>query len=1073
MSTRIRVACASAIVLPLVVGVAAACEPDPAAGIVRIDVVPTKVTLRSARETAQLIVTGYDSEGRTRDLTHAARIVARDDRTVAVRRGRVAAVGDGATTLSVRIGRQETEVDVAVAQVRRPDPVRFRSEVLPALTKQGCNAGSCHGAPEGKGGFALSMLAYKPSIDEESLTTGGLARRIEPLSPQESLLLRKPMLRVTHVGGKRLRPDDAAYAVLRDWIAEGARLDSPDAPACVGITVFPGPSRTIVAPHLRQQLRVVAEFADGTTRDVTRSATYASSNEATVAIDADGLVSGDERGSAAVTVRYLDFVRSIYFTVIRPVDGFAAAWTDPAANNYVDDLVHARLKQLQFVPSPSCDDATFVRRIHLDLTGLLPTVERVRSFLADRAPDKRSRLVDQLLASEEFARFWARKEADLYRVNPQMLDADLMKSDGARLLEGRAALFNEWLVDQWRRNTPYDRHVRALLTATGDTRVVGPANFFEAIPKQEDVSEATAQLFMGSRINCAKCHNHPFESWTQDDYYRIVAVFARVRRADHEIALADVGEAVNPGTGKVMSPWGRQAAAPSAGKPEADRRVIFTEWLTRSDDPLFARVAVNRIWAHLLGRGIVHPVDDFRSSNPPTNPELLDALAADFRKHGFDRKHVIRTICNSRTYQRSTATHAWNVDDVALFSHFIPRRLTGEQLRDALGYVAGTLPAVERLPAELRKLEAEIAARSRKMEFDQHAFERDLHRRLQSRPIRFGPWHASDAFPAANIEKAHAERFAPETEPAVDLEARVAGPGDTPAGEAAPGAPAAASWRPEHRWFDGRDLPLDMSGVGARYFRTVLHVRETGTALLSLTSDAAVRVVVDGRERYDSGIKSVAKESTKEIELRLEPGEHRLLIKVVGNGGTKRLRTSLRTWNGKLLEPLDVRADAVEILAQADALPNVLRAIVLEHRLEADAELRRLRDALRRTRHRTAYRTQHPFPERDPFAEAFGQPKRETACACERTSDPTLDQALHLLNGAETQTASEGGARRFVRHDDTSPADELYLAAFARPPRDAERAVIDDLLKRSSDRTQAVRDLLWSVFNTREFLFQH
>ena len=602
---------------------------DPTLGIARIEVTPALIDLRAARETVQLLVTGYDAAGATRDLTHVAEFRPLDPQFVAVESGRVAAKSNGQTMLEVRVGRHTQNVAVTTTNVNQSDPIRFHSEVLPALTKQSCNAGSCHGAPEGKGGFALSMLAYKPSIDAESLTTGGLARRVEPLAPEESLLLKKPLLRVTHVGGKRLRPADVAYRVLRDWIAEGARLDPAKTPHCVGIVVAPGPSRTIVAPHLRQQLRVVARFSDDTTRDVTRLATYDSSNKEIAAADADGLVTGRGRGLAAVTVRYLDFVQSVYFTVIQPVQGFAAAWTDPPQENYVDRFVHAKLKQLQFIPGEVCDDAVFVRRLYLDLTGLPPTAERVRSFLADAAQNKRAALIDELIATEEFARYWAQKEADLYRISPQMLDAELMKQDAQRVLEGRAALFNEWLVDEWRRNVPYDRHVRDLLTSIGDTHLVGPSNFFEAIPKQDDVSEATAQLFMGSRINCAKCHNHPFESWTQDDYYRIVAVFTRVRQDNDEITLADKGEAMNPSTGKVMIPWGLETVSKSVGKPDADRRAIFIEWLTKHENPFFARVAVNRIWAHLLGRAgrrlreprlrpQAHRPDDLQQPDLPT-----------------------------------------------------------------------------------------------------------------------------------------------------------------------------------------------------------------------------------------------------------------------------------------------------------------------------------------------------------------------------------------------------------------------------------------------------------------------
>ena len=1062
---------------------AAGNETDPLAGIVRIDVQPPGVVLESVRGTVQLLVTGYDSAGNTRDLTRVAVFRSLDEKLVEIHAGRVAArpgsVGQGETTIEVTVGAHRAVVPVYTANLDRPDPIRFRTEVLPALTKQGCNAGSCHGAPEGKGGFALSMLAYKPAIDELSLTTGGLARRVEPNLPLESLLLKKPLLKVTHVGGKKLKPSDAAYRVLHDWIAEGAstKLDTaalvrreravpwdqtvslgppktPDPPfnaddteRCVGLRVLPGPSRIVVAPHLQQQLGVVAKFADGSFRDVTRLATFDSSNKDVALPDAEGLVTGRKRGLAAVTVRYLDFVESVYFTVIEPQPGFAQAWDtavagEPAEPHLIDRHVLTKLKQLQYAPSPLCDDTTFVRRLHLDLIGLPPTAEQARKFLASTALHKRDALIDELLATEEFARHWAQKEADLYRVAPQVLDTELMKTDSRKVLSGRAALFNDWLVESWRKNTPYDRHVRALLTSMGDTHSVGPSNFFEAIPKQDEVSEATAQLFMGSRINCAKCHNHPFESWTQDDYYRIVAVFTRVRQDDDKITIAKSGEASNPSTGKVMIPWGFDQPMIERPAPDADRRAIFTEWLTQPDNPFFARVAANRIWAHLLGRGIVHPVDDFRSSNPPTNPELLDDLAAAFQKSGFDRKALIKLIASSRTYQRSTATTPWNEADETLFSHAIPRRLTGEQLRDAIGYASRTLEPIATLPDQIAKREAELAARLEKLRAEQPAWEKNVHERLQKVPVWNGAWRTY----AADDAKAAA---------AVDLSK----------------LPASA-WALEPAWLDLRDFPLELKKDGVRWFATELHVREAGTAVFSITADAEFSLDLDGKSII--GADSKQRGRTKEVQLKLTPGLHRLVLRLERPAdNNKRIRGGLVKWNGKGLERFEVRRDAVDALAAAAALPTELRTAVLTFRQTDDGDAQQIRRATEDLRFRMSYHTQRPFPEQSQFAEAFGQPKRETACACERSSDPTLDQALNLLNGNETQQASTNGAGHYAKLDDAKLCEELYLSTFARLPTDAERATVLNFVKQSPNRNEAIRDILWALLNTKEFLFQH
>lgn len=1051
---------------------AVAVGPDPAAGIVHIEVTPTEVNLASLRDTVQLIVTGYDAGGAPRDLTHAAEFRVQDTSLFLMEQGRVRAVDDndldylrrpgGKTSIEVRVGSLKQSVAAAATNLDRPDPIRFRTEVLAALTKQGCNAGSCHGAPEGKGGFALSMLAYKPRIDAESLTTGGLARRVEPNDPSESLLLKKPLLRVTHVGGKKLHPNDAAYRVLLDWIVEGARLEvntTAENPAvaerCVGIQVSPGPSRTVVAPFLTQQLRVVAEFADGTKRDVTRLATFDSSNKEVAVPDAEGLVAGGKRGLAAVTVRYLDFVESVYFTVIHPQSGFAQAWdaamarepkadaTNPAA--YVDKLVNAKLRELQFVPSELCDDATFVRRLYLDLTGLLPTAEQARAFQAAASGNSaaaRARLIDELLATEEFARHWTQKEADLYRVSPQVLDVELMKTDSRKVLTGRAALFNAWLVDEWRKNAPYDRHVRELLTSMGDTHAVGPTNFFEAVPKQDELSEATAQLFMGSRINCAKCHNHPFESWTQDDYYRIVAVFTRVRQDNDMITVAKSGEASNPSTGKVMTPWGIDPTQQPTVPADADRRQTFSQWLTKPANPFFARVAVNRLWAHLLGRGIVHPVDDFRSSNPPTNPELLDALAAEFERSGYDRKALIRTIALSRAYQRSTATTTWNEADDTLFSHFTPRRLTGEQLRDAIGYASRTLAPVATLPEQIHERDTELAARLAKLADEQPKWEKNLHERLQKVPVWNGTWRT---YLAKNKQAA-----------AVD-----------------PTKLPATAWQLEPRWIDQQDFALEFPKDGVRWFTTDVHVREAGTAIFSLTTDADYTVAVDGKTVFEKEGKQRRNGGTKEIPLKLEPGLHRLLVRVEWPSDGKKLRGGLVKWNGKGLDRFEVRRDAVDALAAGPELPPDLRAAVVAYRQTVDNDARNIRQAREDLRFRMSYHTQRPFPERSQFAEAFGQPKRESACACERSSDPTLDQALNLLNGEETQNASSRGAAAYAHLDDAALCDEVYLSALGRKPTDAERAKVTAFVKSRPDRVEAARDVLWALFNTKEFLFQH
>jgi len=641
----------------------------------RIEVYPAKVQLMSQRARCQLIVTGHFANGEMRDLTRTATFSVVSPEFADVQNGVAIPKKDGKSEILVTVAGQKMSVPIEVTKFGELDPIRFRTETQAALTKQGCNSGSCHGSPQGKGGFSLSLFGYDPQIDEESLVRGGLNRRVDRLLPDESLLLKKPMMRIAHIGGKKLAKTDAAYRILRDWIAQGAISDDRG-PECVKIIVHPGPSRILKSPNVAQQLSVIAQFSDGSVRDVTPIATYETSHKDIIGIDTNGLVTGYQRGQGAISVRYLNHLESVHFTVIQERPNFK--WTNPTQLNFVDAKVDAKLQQLQVLPSGLCDDSTFIRRVYLDLTGLLPTPDDVRVYLSDTSVDKRHKLIDRLLSSSEFGYFWAQRTGDLMRVQPKTMP------------DGRAEKFANWLVDAYRTNMPFDEFTTAILTASGDPRERPAANFFLGLPTKEELTESTSQLFMGSRIGCAKCHNHPFENWTQEDYYRIQAVFARVNTTKEKmIAIMPKGEVSHPTNGRVMQPFGMKKE--DKIEPDIDRRTLFAKWLTTSDNPFFARVEVNRIWSYLHGRGIVESVDDFRSSNPPTNVELLDALAAEFVKSKFDRKHMIRLICNSAAYQRSSGTNEFNADDAELFSHMKIRRLNAEQLQDAIGYLCGTL----------------------------------------------------------------------------------------------------------------------------------------------------------------------------------------------------------------------------------------------------------------------------------------------------------------------------------------------------------------------------------------------
>ena len=658
----------------------------------KIEVFPTQIKLDTVRRRMHLIVTGSYADGSTQDLTRSAEFVSANPNVATIEKGVARPKADGQTEIVVRVAGQELKVPVEVANQAKPDPVSFNYGTLVALSKQGCNSGACHGAPSGKGGFRLSLRAYDPVLDTETLIREVFNRRTNVVDPESSLLLKKPLMEVAHGGGQRMKKGDLSFELLRDWIGEGLHTDAADAPHCVKVEVYPS-MRILKRPAHTQQLLVLAHFSDGSVRDITEQAVFTSSDEGVASVDEHGFVTGHDRGESAILVRYLEKMETSYIMFLKDIKGFQ--WNNPPAKNYVDELVFKKLQQMQILPSDACNDEEFVRRIYLDVIGLLPTAAEAQAFLADASPDKRAKLIDALLERPEYAEFWGLKWGDLLRVNSKKVSGPGVHK------------FRHWIVAAVRDNMPYDQFVAALLSAQGSTLENPPANYFRTAADTNDCSETTAQLFLGIRIQCAKCHNHPFERWTQDNYYGISAFFNRIQRKkgagadDLIVFVARSGEVTQPRTGKQMKPW-----LPLSGDVdlpgEDDRRDALIAWISGKDNPLFPHAAVNRLWGHLIGRGIVEPVDDFRASNPPSNAALLEALAKDFVAKGFDQKHIIRTILNSRTYQLSSRKNEFNQTDTRYFSHAQTRLLAAEQLLDAICQVTGVDEKFKGLPSGMK-----------------------------------------------------------------------------------------------------------------------------------------------------------------------------------------------------------------------------------------------------------------------------------------------------------------------------------------------------------------------------------
>jgi Protein of unknown function (DUF1549)/Protein of unknown function (DUF1553) len=577
--------------------------------------------------------------------------------------------------------------------------VSFRNDVMPVLSKSGCNLGTCHGNARGKGGFQLSLRGQNPSGDYDALTRDWLARRANPTDADQSLLLLKPTMQIAHEGGKRFEATSAEYKVLRDWIAAGMPDDTATATTLVKLNV--SPREVFVTPadptgwHV--QITATAEFSDGTPRDVTSAAVYEVA-QPIADVSHDGRVTGRSAGETTVLVRFLQHQVAVRIAFLPEQPGFE--FSSPTPAGVIDEHVFAKLRKLRINPSPVCEDATFVRRVFLDLLGVLPTATEARQFVADSSPNKRAVLIDSLLERPEFADWWALKWADLLRIEEKTLDRKGVEN------------FHAWLRDAFATNMPLDRMVREIVGARGSTYEVPPANFYRALRTPFERSEAVGQLFLGVRLQCAKCHNHPFDRWTQDDYYGWGSVFARVdykiienNRRDnndqHEfdgeqiVFLSAMGEAKDPRTEKTRAP--KFLGAKSKVDPKADPLTELADWLTSADNDLFVRMLANRTWQQVMGRGIVDPVDDFRATNPASNPALLNALADELRldatrgttsvKPPFDLRHLLRLILNSRTYQLSSEPNATNRDDESNFSRALVQRHSAEQLLDATSQV--------------------------------------------------------------------------------------------------------------------------------------------------------------------------------------------------------------------------------------------------------------------------------------------------------------------------------------------------------------------------------------------------
>jgi hypothetical protein len=664
----------------------------------RLSALPEKVRLRGTGQLQQLVVSGHYANGGIRDLTRQIKYRALDGELVRVdANGLLTAVRNGATEVMAEVDGMTVKVAVTVDGADREQPINFTNEIVPIFSKLGCNSGACHGKSTGQNGFRLSLLGFEPQIDFEALTRESRGRRIVPAAPEISLLLRKPTGALPHGGGKRLDVGSRDYQTLLRWIRAGTPFGKDTDPKVVGLTV--APAQRLVPAKTRQQITVTALFSDGSHHDVTADAEYSSNQPEITSVSAGGLVeTQDIPGDGAIMIRYLGNVAVFRATIPQQTPVEKLAFPKPAS--FIDEHVFAKLKILGVPPSDRCSDGEFLRRVSIDVTGTLPTAKEAERFLADADPDKRAKLVDELLSRPEYASYFALKWCDILRNR-----RDGLVGVGGK--QERTVAFHGWLRDSLATNKPYDKLVREILTATGDfsgTQVQPPVGWYNVLRTPEALVDDTAQVFLGTRIQCAQCHHHPYEKWSQDDYWGLAAFFARVQLVNpknpRQVKKGKPGPTETRVTlmpeGKVTGPHGKSYANPrpldgdELNVPASDDpRHQLVDWMVRPDNPYFAKALVNRYWAHFLGRGIVDMPDDMRVSNPPSNEPLLDALAKDFIAHQFDLKQVVRTICLSKTYQMSSIPNEHNQKDKHNYARFHPRRLPAEVLFDAFDQVTG------------------------------------------------------------------------------------------------------------------------------------------------------------------------------------------------------------------------------------------------------------------------------------------------------------------------------------------------------------------------------------------------
>lgn len=658
-----------------------------------LSVYPTEIKMSTAAAYQNVVAVATRSDGVTIDVTDQVEWKLAEPAFAKIENFQLKPVADGQTKLVANWKGFTAETPLTVADATKPRPISFALDIMPVLTRTGCNTGSCHGAARGKDGFRMSLFGFDPQGDYQRITREIGVRRINLAIPDKSLMLLKSVGSVPHTGGKRMEPGSVYYNTMLAWLQAGAVNDPAAPPTCTKVEIFP-PQAVLEGEGAKQRLVAVAHYSDGTMRDVSNLAAFTTNNERSAAVTSEGAVTAGVRGEAFVMARFDTHTVGTQVLAL-PV---GLKYTPPeVTGNYIDKLVGDKLQKLRMLPSGICTDEEFLRRVTIDIVGLMPTAEEYQAFVADASPDKRTKLINSLLERKEFSEIWAMKWAQLL----------MIKSDN-QVSYKAAFQYASWLTNQFANNVPIDKIVRDLIASSGGVFETPATNFYQVERDTLKTAENVAQVFMGIRTQCAQCHNHPFDRWTMDDYYSFASFFSQIGRKTGEdyreviVFNRGGGEVNHPVMGKPLPPKFLGGVAP---KVEKDRREVLADWITSPENPFFASSIANRVWAHFMGVGIVEPVDDIRVSNPATNPELFKALGDKLTEYKFDVKQLVRDICNSQAYQRATQTNETNAQDTRNYAFSRIRRVPAETLLDCISEVTGTKDKFRGLPEGARAVQ--------------------------------------------------------------------------------------------------------------------------------------------------------------------------------------------------------------------------------------------------------------------------------------------------------------------------------------------------------------------------------